>query len=428
MRSEKISNLKTGDRVELQNETYLNNLLVADAMELLKEKIDNGDLIGVDSLYDTSYLYGTIVVLPTGPEVELDLLLGETLQLYFNSGYRVEVLEPGDDGYARITLTPTLQGKSTQSAGQNLAKSVNNYGFNIRPFDRAIDGVGSRIAINPNALTTLRGDGIEVMLLGTVRTLEDDKQSKVGFDKGQAIEDELYVHEEFYLVFDSDEDAKKIRPFNDDRDGIGSRVAVLGTNMPAGNDVTKIYYGTIKDIKAESEYVGIEFDSKILGGHFLGGLLDNDLGYFVPNFVVLILDGPILDGSITIKADNPYVLQMMTDVILSTTSKTNFNRAEVVKSLIKDKVTEDEVRQSFDSQEAYDLFIDILNELEADESKRLGLTTRPASTTPTPTPVVKRGRKKKEPIVAQPEQIITPDISDFTDEDALSSLLDEFLT
>jgi hypothetical protein len=119
---------------------------------------------------------------------------------------------------------------------------------------------------------------------------------------------------------------------------------------------------------------------------------------------------------------------MMTDVILSTTSKTNFNRAEVVKSLIKDKVTEDEVRQSFDSQEAYDLFMDILQDLEKDEAKRLGTTVSTTTTTPTPTPMAKRGRKKKEPVLAQPVEIITPDISDFTDEDELSSLLDEFLT
>lgn len=298
----------------------------------------------------------------------------------------------------------------------------------MRLFDRNVDGVNTRIAINPNALTILRGDGIKVMLLGTVRRLEDDKQSKVGFDKGQAIEDELYILEEYYIVFDSDEDAKKVRLFNDDRDGVGSRVAVLGTNMPVGNDVTKIYYGTIKNIKAESEYVGIEFDSKIDGGHNLGRLLDNDRGYFVKNFDVLTLDAPILDKPITIKADNPYVLKTITDVILSTTSRTTTNRAELIKALIEDKVTEDEVRQSFDSQEAYDLFKDILQDLEKEEAKRLGTTLSSVPTTPTSTPPVKRGRKKKEPALPKPTQIPTPDTSVFEDEDELSSLLDEFLT
>ena len=306
----------------------------------------------------------------------------------------------------------------------------------MRLFDRNVDGIGTRIAINPNILTTLRGEGIEVMLLGTVRTLEDDNVSTVGFDKGQAIKNELYVDEKFYIVFDSDEDAKKVRPFNDDRDGIGSRVAVLGSNVPLGNDVTKIYYGTVKKIGAQfsrSFYVGIEFDSKILNGNSLEGLLNNDSGYFIKNYDVLILDEPILDEPIldepiTIKADNPYVLKMITDVILSTTSRTTTNRAELIKALIEDKVSDEEVRQSFDSQEAYDLFKDILQDLEKDEAKRLGTTAPSVFITPTPAPIVKRGRKKKEPALPEPTQIPTPDTSVFEDEDELSSLLDEFLT
>jgi hypothetical protein len=289
----------------------------------------------------------------------------------------------------------------------------------MRPFDRNVDGVGTRVVVNSPNVYNWNGD--DELLFGTVDRLDDDLYSPVVFD----LHERVYVYERHYIVFDSDEDVK-VRTFDYKIDGVDSRVAVSGSNMPAGNDVTKMYYGTIKRVSDSvnpSFYVGIEFDSKIVSGNSLGGLADNDSGLEVINTDVLIVDEPI-----AIKANKSYVLEMMTDVILSTTSKTNFNRAEVVKSLIKDKVTEDEVRQSFDSQEAYDLFVDILNQLEADESKRLGLTTRPASTTPTPTPVVKRGRKKKEPLVAQPAEIITPDISDFTDEDELSSLLDEFLT
>jgi hypothetical protein len=290
----------------------------------------------------------------------------------------------------------------------------------MRPFDRNVDGVGTRVGVNSRNVYNWNGD--DTLLFGTVDRLDDDSYSPVVFD----LHERVYVFERHYIVFDNDEDAKKVRTFDSKIDGVDSRVAVSGSNMPGGNDVTKMYYGTIKRVSDSANpgfYVGIEFDSKIVSGNSLGGLADNDSGLELRNTDVLILDEPIAS-----KVSKIAVLEMMTDVILSTTSKTNFNRAEVVKSLIKDKVTEDEVRQSFDSQEAYDLFKDILNELEADESKRLGLTTRPASTTPTPTPVVKRGRKKKEPIVAQPVEITTPDISDFTDEDELSSLLDEFLT
>jgi hypothetical protein len=293
----------------------------------------------------------------------------------------------------------------------------------MRIFDRAIDGVGTRIAISPRTARLKFGNEYSQLLLGTVSRLDDDKVSLVNFDT----EMDSYVNERRWIVFDSGEDAEKFRPFDSQKDGVGSRVAVIGFEMPAGNDEKKIYYGTIKRLIARSQdnsfWVGIEFDNPIVAGNNLDGLADNDSGLDVESRDVIILDGPIAS-----KGSKIAVLEMMTDVILSTTSKTNFNRAEVVKSLIKDKVTEDEVRQSFDSQEAYDLFMDILQDLEKDEAKRLGTTVSTTTTTPTPRAMAKRGRKKKEPVLAQPVEIITPDISDFTDEDELSSLLDEFLT
>jgi len=281
----------------------------------------------------------------------------------------------------------------------------------MRMFDRAIDGVGTRVAISPRAARINFGNEYSQLLLGTVSRLDDDKVSLVNFDIGKAD----YINERNWIVFDSGEDTEKFRPFDSQKDSVGSRVVILGIDMPAGNDIKKIYFGTIKEVNAYANYVSleIEFDNPIVGA--------DNMAFDSIN--VIIVDGPISS-----KGNKIAVLEMMTNVILSTTSKTNFNRAEVVKSLIKDKVTEDEVRQSFDSQEAYDLFMDILQDLEKDEAKRLGTTILTTTTTPTPTPMAKRGRKKKEPVVAQPEQIITPDISDFTDEDELSSLLDEFLT
>ena len=245
MRPEKISNLKSFDRIQLQNEPFLQNLLEPDAFFRLKKNIENGDLIGVDSWYDTSYLNGTIYGLTGQTIVELDLLPREGFKLDMDSSYLVELLEPGDDDYERP--------KSPQ------APKTPKY----------------------------------------------------------------------------------------------------------------------------------------------------------PSFV---------------KTDNTYVFKMLSDVILSSTSRTTTNRAELIKALIEDKVTEDEVRQSFDSQEAYDLFMDILQDLEKDEAKRLGTSLSTIPTTPTSTPPVKRGRKKKEPALPEPTQIPTTDTSVFEDEDELSSLLDEFLT
>ena len=296
----------------------------------------------------------------------------------------------------------------------------------MRPFDREVDGVGTRVGINPKSRGLTVDESWDKILTGKVLNLDDDKLSPVDFDRGQPLEGRNYAYEYSYIVFDSDEDAKKVRPFNVDRDGVGSRVAVSGMNMPAGNDETKMYYGTIKTVSDSSNpgfYVGIEFDSKIVSGNSLGGLADNDSGLLVINYEVFILDGPIAS-----KGNKSYVLEMMTDVILSTTSKTTTNRAELIKALIEDKVSDDEVRQSFDSQEAYDLFKDILQDLEKDEAKRLGTTAPSVFITPTPAPIVKRGRKKKEPALPEPTQIPTPDTSVFEDEDELSSLLDEFLT
>jgi len=286
----------------------------------------------------------------------------------------------------------------------------------MRPFNRNVDGVGTRIAVNSRNVFGWNGN--DTLLFGTVARLDDDKHSKVDID----LHETVYVYEKYYIVFDSDEDAKKVRTFDSKIDGKYSRVAVSGSNMPVGNDVTKMYYGTIKRV-SDSAYLGIEFDSKIVSGNSLGGLADNDSGLEVKNTEVLILDEPI-----KIKLSNTVVLQMMTDVILSTTSRTTMNRAELIKALIEDKVTEDEVKQSFDSQEAYDLFKDILQDLEKEEAKRLGTTLSSVPTTPTSTPPVKRGRKKKEPALPEPTQIPTTDTSVFEDEDELSSLLDEFLT
>lgn len=290
----------------------------------------------------------------------------------------------------------------------------------MRPFNRNVDGVGTRVAVNSRNVFNWNGE--DRLVFGTVERLDDDTYSKVDFD----LHDTVYVYEKDYIVFDSDEDAKKVRTFDSKIDGVDSRVAVSGMNMPAGNDKTEMYYGTIKrvsDSANPSFYVGIEFDSKIVSGNSLGGLADNDSGLEVINTEVFILDEPI-----TIKVSSSVVLQMITDVILSNTSRTTTNRGELIKALIEDKVSDDEVRQSFDSQEAYDLFMDILQDLEKEEAKRLGTTPSTIPTTSTSMPPVKRGRKKKEPALPEPTQIPTPDTSVFDDEDELSSLLDEFLT
>lgn len=290
----------------------------------------------------------------------------------------------------------------------------------MRPFDRNVDGVGTRVGVNSRNVFGWNGD--DTLLFGIVDRLDDDLDSKVYFE----FHDTVYVRERYYIVFDSDEDAKKVRTFDSKIDGVDSRVAVSGMNMPAGNDKTEMYYGTIKsvgDFSNPNFFIGIEFDSKIVSGNSLGGLADNDSGLAVINTEVFILDKPI-----TIKVSSSVFLQMITDVILSTTSRTTTNRAELIKALIEDKVSDDEVRQSFDSQEAYDLFMDILQDLEKDEAKRLGTSASTLPTTPTTAPIVKRPRKKKEPALPEPTQIPTPDTSVFEDEDELSSLLDEFLT
>lgn len=300
----------------------------------------------------------------------------------------------------------------------------------MRPFDRNVDGVGTRIAVNPNALSILRAEGIEVMLLGTVITMEYNHTHQVAFDKGQAYEDERYVDDSHYIIFDSDEDAKKVRPFNNDRDGVGSRVAVSGMNMPAGNDVRTMYYGTIKRVTDSANpnfFIGIEFDSKIVSGNSLGGLADNDSGLDVINYEVFIID-----GSATKNVDNSFFLKSIADVLLSTTSETNFNRIEVVESSLAYNFGADgkeAIEYALESTESFNLFKEILEGLRQMEARRLGVSVKPKIETLTPAPAIpKAPRKKKDPVLAEPVEIITPDTSVFQNEDELSSLLDEFLT
>lgn len=129
-----------------------------------------------------------------------------------------------------------------------------------------------------------------------------------------------------------------------------------------------------------------------------------------------------------IKQNKNIILKMLADIILSTISRTTTNRAEFTKAQIEDKISDNEIKELFDNQEAYELFQQIFQDLEKDEAKRLGTTAPSVFITPTPAPIVKRPRKKKEPALPEPTQIPTTDTSVFNNDDELSSLLDEFLT
>lgn len=412
MRSELISNLNSLDRIVVGNDFFLKSKLEPDDFNRLERSIKNGDLLGIN-IQDKSNLFGTVKIVFDETFIVFDLLPDDAFKLDKEKDNYVVFLEPGDERFIKTSsmATPTTQGD----------KGLIVY---MRPFDASVDGVGTRVAMNPREL---QKSGVKNrLLLGRVVTLGLPFMT-VDFDNiGEYI-----ASYNTLIVFANDTDIKKVRPFDKDRDGVGSRVAVLGSSMPfAENDVTKMYYGTIKEMKdrtTEFFYLGIEFDTKIVGGTNLGGLIDNDSGQYVLSYDVLVID-----GSATKNVDNSFFLKSIADVLLSTTSQTNLNRIEVVESALAENFGADgkeAIEYALESKESFNLFQEILEGLGQMEARRLGVSVKPKIETLTPAPAApKAPRKKKEPVSAEPIEIITPDTSVFQNEDELSSILDEFLT
>lgn len=306
----------------------------------------------------------------------------------------------------------------------------------MRPFNREVDGVGTRVGINPLEFGDSFGDEI---LMGTVLNLDDDKLSPVDFDRGQPLEARNFAYESTYVVFDNEDEAQNVRPFNIEKDIIGTRVAVSGHWLPDGIDDNKFYYGTILEIdgtRNRGEVLGIGFDEWI-GGHSLQGKVDEGYGYRVSKKNVLIL-------SEDFKLESPQgsssglgeaIKSVMAELLLTNLSKTNSNRVNVVIEDLKSKVGEDweaEIRKSIEPIEAAEIFIGLIKDLEKQEQERLqfgSVQTPSIPTTKQPKPVSsgKRGRPRKEKTPEPKSMPTTPQASDVQSEEDLSALLDDLL-
>lgn len=304
----------------------------------------------------------------------------------------------------------------------------------VRLFDRDKDGVGTRVGLNPWHFGNTLGTKI---LLGTVKRLDADRNSLLDMDNGRVGSN--YAYEYNYLVFENEDDANNLRAFDSTKDEIGARVAVTGINLPDSNDSTRLYTGTIREIKGSEisdGYVGIEFDENI-GGHSLDGKIQSGHGWNVGKRDVFILsEGFVLDGPKGSGAGIGGVIKsLISELLISNLSKTNSNRVNVVIEDLKAKVGEDweaEVRKSIEPEEAAEIFIGLIKQLEKQEQERIQFGSVQKSSIPTtkqPKPATsgKRGRPRKEKTPEPKPMPTTPQVSDVQTEEDLSALLDDLL-
>lgn len=307
----------------------------------------------------------------------------------------------------------------------------------VRLFDRDKDGVGTRVGVNPLHFGDIYGNKI---LLGTVKRLDDDRNSLLEWDSGQSLDGTNYAYENNYLVFDNEDDANNLRAFDSTKDQIGARVAVMGNNLPDDNDITRLYTGTIREIEGSEirdGYVGIEFDENVYGHQLENLNIESGHGWRVGKRDVFILSEDfVLEGTKGSGAGIGGVIKsLISELLISNLSKTNSNRVNVVIEDLKAKVGEDweaEVRKSIEPEEAAEIFIGLIKDLEKQEQERIQFgsvktTSIPTTKQPKPATSGKRGRPRKEKTPEPKLMPTTPQVSDVQTEEDLSALLDDLL-
>lgn len=298
----------------------------------------------------------------------------------------------------------------------------------MRPFKREVDGVGTLVGFHPSRIG-YESDDYDKLFVGRVSRLEDDLAHQIDLEKGQPKEGFGYVREDSLIVFDNRAEADKVRVFNFKKDGIGTRVAVSGTYLP-DPDGKKLHSGTIVEIEGTTNkdgILGIGFDENI-GGHSLEGKVDNGYGWRV-NTIWVIIPSDDLELENTKGSSlglGEVIKSVMAELMLTSLSKTNSNRVNVVIEDLKSKVGEDweaEVRKSIEPKEAAEIFITLLKELEKQEQERLDFG-KVLSKEPIPTQKLKRkGRPKKEKLEEPNETPIEKEITDDEIGDILDSLI-----
>jgi hypothetical protein len=301
----------------------------------------------------------------------------------------------------------------------------------MRPFNRDVDGIGTRVGINPRARGISGAESWDKILMGTVLNLDDDKLSPVDFDRGQPLEGRNFAYELNYVVFDNEDETNNVRPFNIEKDQLGSRVAITGFTLPDGNDSQKFYYGTIREIEGVTNadaYLGIEFYENI-NGHDLEGKTESGYGWRVDKSDVFILSqdfelnqpkGAGEGMAIALKS-------VLAELMLTNLSKTNSNRVNLVIEDLKSKIGEDweeQVRNAIEPEAAAEIFISLIRELEKQEQERLQFGSVQTPSAPTKS---RRGRPRKEKTPEPKPMPTTPEVDDVQSEEDLSALLDDLL-
>lgn len=297
----------------------------------------------------------------------------------------------------------------------------------MRPFNRDVDGVGTRVAVNPKEFRNLDSENLN-LLTGTVARLDDDRVSLIVFDGGQPVEGGHVLSESAWIVFDNVEERSKVKPFKFGRDQEGTRVAVSGKNLPI-NDDKKFYYGKIMKILGKPEgviIIAIEFDENVLGGdsRAQGGMRGEGYGHYLAQHEVFVVSEDFVKDQA--RGMTEVVKSLLPELLITNLSKTNSNRVNLVIEDLKSKIGEDweaQVRESIEPQEAAEIFIALIKDLEKQEQERLDFG-KVLSKEPIPIEKVKRkGRPKKEKLEEPNTTLIEKEITD----DEIGNILDSLI-
>jgi hypothetical protein len=224
----------------------------------------------------------------------------------------------------------------------------------------------------------------------------------------------------------------KLRPFNRAIDGVGTRVAVLGTNITPytkDNARERLFMGKVVRLDDDMNDP-VEFDDFIKNS--IDPVDKEGHGVYIREKNMFVVEESDEETSPTFQPSGfgGAIKDIIAELLVTGLSKTDSNRVSVAIEDLKAKVGSDWEAQLKASgalpEEAMDIFISLLKDLEKQEQERIefGAPRFEAPAIPKAKP---RGRPKKEKVQPTEPMPSTPDIPAEINEDELSALLDDLI-
>lgn len=221
----------------------------------------------------------------------------------------------------------------------------------------------------------------------------------------------------------------KLRPFDRAIDGVGTRVAVYGKNITPytlNSAAERLFMGKV--VRLDDDRANpVEFDDFIENS--IGPVDKQGHGVYISEYQMFVVEESDNEPSLTFQTSGliESLKETIGQLLLTGLSKTDSNRVSVVIEDLKAKVGSDWEAQLKASgalpEEAMDIFISLLKDLEKQEQERLDFG-KVLSKEPIPIEKVKRkGRPKKEKLEEPNTTLIEKEITDDEIGDILDSLI-----